>query len=197
MERNKAWFLEQKTRVQTAEETRTRSSCFPDSLRRDSFQTCVHWPVKTSGSTEKNGSFSLQLFPKEPKDCLLCTEVPPLQPVTLRCKLGHPGVVILGGSFILNPTLAVGSDFYVMILCSAYEEVLLIGCYELPQTSLSRINLCFAAEMKHTGATLRTECPWLGVVVRGELLTWTLEWEPPHCIAGALYGRQEPSGHGA
>lgn len=35
--------------------------------------------------------------------------------------------------FILNPTLAVGSDFYVMILCSAYKEVLLVGYYECVQ----------------------------------------------------------------
>lgn len=54
----------------------------------------------------------------------------PLQPGTLRCKLGQPREVILGVSlFILNPTLAVGLDFYV-ILCSAYKDVLLVGYYE-------------------------------------------------------------------
>ena len=32
----------------------------------------------------------------------------------------------------------------------------------MPKTSCSRINSCFADEMKHTGATLRIECPWPG-----------------------------------
>lgn len=55
----------------------------------------------------------------------------PLQPGTPRCKLGQPREVILGVSlFILKPTLAAGWDFYVMVLCSAYKDVPLIGYYE-------------------------------------------------------------------
>lgn len=55
----------------------------------------------------------------------------------------------------------------------------------VPKTSLSRIDSCFADEMKHTGATLRIERPWLGVAIPGEPLTRALQWEPPRSILGA------------
>ena len=98
------------------------------------FEMYVQRPVKTSSSTEKNGSFGPQPLRRRTKDhcgLIFTDSVPLLQPVILRCKIGQPREVIFGVSlFILNPTLAVGSDFYVMILCSAYKEVLLVGYYE-------------------------------------------------------------------
>lgn len=101
------------------------------------FEVYAQRPVKTSGSTEKNGSCGPQSLRRRSKDhrSLIFTDsVPLLQPVILRCKIGQPREVIFGVSlFILNPTLAVGSDFYVMILCSAYKEVLLVGYHECVQ----------------------------------------------------------------
>lgn len=54
------------------------------------------------------------------------------------------------------------------------------------KTSLSRINSCCADEMKHSGATLRIERPWLGVASSGELLTRDDgAWALPHSFLGA------------
>lgn len=50
--------------------------------------------------------------------------------------------------------------------------------------------------MKHTGATLRIERPWLGVVIPGAALTRTLERERPHSILGAPHRLQEASERG-
>lgn len=66
-------------------------------------------------------------------------------PVTPRCSPGQPRAVILGVSlFILNPTLAVGSDFCAMILCSAYKGEPRAGHRERAQnvSLLSRRVLC-------------------------------------------------------
>ena len=65
----------------------------------------------------------------------------------------------------------------------------------MPKTSCSRINSCFADEMKHAGATLRIECPWPGDPC--EPLTGAGERTLLRSVLGAPDRGQEPSEHEA